>query len=390
MSGRYVEIGYPWKAVIDRRSREPARFYATLIGQAMSYHVPARRRLGSLRAAASRQGIVPESLIARSLAALPTHRRPELDSLLERTASAWPELAPVARDLPSEPPPLAALALQRSAALTVFVFGEHGRPLLVLKVPAPGDDRADGEADALREAEPAGVSPRSLGRVGDARVQEALDGKPMRLEPLTPDRARRLRWSKRLAALAAGLARLGEATAKSKPAPELDAPIERAAGHARLTTRTRDLARASLADLSGLRLSVLRHGDASAQNCLFVGQRLSGLVDWESANFTGAPGFDVWNSAIAYLDHGVGLVRWSDDVVVETFAAAWRDSEFFRGARGAARTAARAAGVPDSRLDSLEVAFFASRLGRRLAEPGRFPTGPAVMARMLELVCADS
>jgi len=357
-----------------------------LVGQALRYRMPARRRLGSLAALASRQGI-PEGSLARALTLLPGRPRPDLDRLLGEVAEAWPSLRRPLAALPEDCPHLTALALSRSAALTIFAFGSGPRPLLVLKVPAPGDPRADREADALADAAPAKVAPMSLGRVGDARVQEALVGDPLAVEPLTPERARVLRWSRRFTALGAAFAELASVTAKGEHPRELDERLSAAAGYNGLDHRTRVLVTAAAKDLARLPVAVLRHGDASAQNCLFRGQRFVGLVDWESANPAGVAGSDVWNTALAYLDHGVGLVRWSEELMLETFRAAWSNSGFFEGARAAARAAAEAAGVPDSHLDALDVGVFAGRLGRRLREPGVFATGPEINARMVEIVC---
>jgi hypothetical protein len=389
MSGRYVAVRYPWRAVIDRRSPYPARFYAALIDQAMRYRMPARKRFGRAAAAVGRQGVPSRRLVAASLGALPRHQHPDIDRLLEDVAGAWPELARRSRRPLPSPSSLSALAVRRSAALTVFVFGHEPDPLLVLKLPSPGDDRVDREAAALLEAEPAGVSPRSLGRVGDARVQEALDGAPLRLEPVAPEGASRLRWGSCLAALATSARPVARVTAKPVASCELGAPLATAVEYPGLDGRTMRTLRAAARDLKGLSVSVLRHGDASAQNCLFRGQRLTGLVDWEAASSTGAPGFDVLNSAMAYIDHGVGLVRWSDELVLESFETAWRESTFFRGARAAADDAARAGGVPERYLEPLAVGFFANRLGRRAVAPEAHLIGPHVAAATLEIVCRD-
>lgn len=387
MSGRYVEVRYPWRAVIDTRSRAPGRFYATLIDQAMRYRLPARQRFGRSIALVGRLG-TPKGLVP-ALSLLRSGPRPDLDRLLSELRVTWPEIAARSERLPPDPVPLTALALQRSAALTVFAFGPEPAPLCVLKLPAAGDDRVDREVQALLEAEPARASPRSLGAISDARIQEGIDGVALRLEPLTPDRARRLRWTRRLAALGQALTRVAATTAKHGRSSDLGEPLEWALDYPRLGGKAARTLRAATSDLAGLRASVRRHGDASAQNCLFVGQRLTGLVDWEASQTNGAPGFDVMNSALAYLDHGVGLVRWSDELLVETFKTAWRESGFFQEARAAAEEAARAGGVPDRYLEPLLIGFFANRLGRRAAAPEAFAISPQVAAATLEVVCAD-
>lgn len=389
MRGSYVEVRYPWRAVIDRRSPHPALFYAALIDQAMRHRLPARQRFGRAAALAGRRGVGSRHVVAALLRSLRRRERPDLDGLLDGVASAWPDLASRLRHPLDQPASMTALALRRSAALTVFVFGDGPQPLMVLKLPAPGDERVDHETAALVEAEPAGVSPRSLGRAGEARVQEALEGTALMLEPLDPQRARRLRWYKRLQALAGGLTEIAGVTAKPVASAELREPLATAIDSGDLHGRTLRLLRAAARDLGGLSLSVLRHGDASGQNCLFRGQRLTGLVDWETANSYGAPGFDVLNSALAYLEHGVGLVKWSDELVLEAFEVAWRDSTFFQGARAAAEDAARAAGVPERCLEPLVVAFFGNRLGRRVKAPHEHATGPRLAAATLEVACSD-
>jgi hypothetical protein len=90
-----------------------------------------------------------------------------------------------------------------------------------------------------------------------------------------------------------------------------------------------------------------------------------------------------------YVEFGVGLVRWSADQRVRCFEAAWTASRFCTDARGAARTVARAAGVPEARLDALELAFFGRRLGRRLLTASADTADAAVAARMLQIACAS-
>jgi hypothetical protein len=133
---------------------------------------------------------------------------------------------------------------------------------------------------------------------------------------------------------------------------------------------------------------VLRHRDTSPQNCLFESDRLAGLVDWENVSALGAPGFDVLNAAVAFLEHGVGLVRWSEDRVLQTFRAAWVEGRYGEGARAAAAESASGAGFPESLFGSLEIVFFGRRLGRRLASKSISTTGPETAAKMLELACA--
>ncbi len=135
---------------------------------------------------------------------------------------------------------------------------------------------------------------------------------------------------------------------------------------------------------------MLRHGDTSPQNCLYGSDgRLAGVVDWEDAWSHAAPGFDVWNAALAYLERGVAASGWSQERVVDAFRGVWGESRYWRAAGAAGREAARAAGAGEGQLDALEVAFFGHRLIERLQEPDMFPTTPWTAARMLEIVCED-
>jgi hypothetical protein len=363
-SGRYVEVPHPWRAAIDVTSRHPARFYAGLIGQTLRCGLPARRRFGPALAMAARTGL-PEGPVARALIVRRRRERSDLDALLSDVETAWPSLAERLPQLPRSAPRLAALALHRRAALTVFVFGERAQPLLVLKVPAAGDTRVDTELAALEEAEPVRVAPRSLGRIGEARVQEALAG----------------------SALWAALARLSAGTAKPGAPDQLDHWLRAAGESGLLSSRASGLLDAARRDIARLEVCVLEHRDTSPQNCLIEGGRLSGLVDWENGYSRGGPGLDVWNVALAWLEVGVGLLRWSEELVEEAFRRAWAASPFYGEARRAARAAATAAGVPDRFHDALELAFFGRRLGSRAKSPAAFPTGPGTAARMLESVC---
>jgi hypothetical protein len=157
-----------------------------------------------------------------------------------------------------------------------------------------------------------------------------------------------------------------------------------------MAATTRRLLAAALRDLQTQRVSVLRHRDTSPQNCLFEGDRSSALSIGRNAESCGAPGFDLWNAAVAWLEHSVGLTPWSHRHVLEVFRAAWGGSEFCACARESARESARAAGVSERRLDALEVTFFGRRLGRRLETPEAWATGPQVSVEMLEVVCAPS
>jgi hypothetical protein len=370
-------------------SDHAARFLAAIVNQTLRHQLPAGRRFGRLWALAGRRG-VPERALVGGLALLPRRARGDLDQLLDRTAAGWQALAARSPRLPPDPPRLTALALPRSMGLTVFVFGSAPSPLLVMKLPrGRGADALDREVAALTRAEPAGMAPRALGRIGEARIQEGLAGAPIPVQPLTPERARRLGWPVPFADLTDALARLAQVTARRVPPDDTEAAIQRVLEERSLEDRSRRLLAAAWRDLDRLEVSVLRHGDPKPQNWLVAGGRLQGVVDWELAWSRGTPGFDVWHAMLDYVEFGVGLARWSADRRARCFEAAWTTSSFCAHARRAARAVAGAAGVPDAKLDSLELAFFGRRLGRRLLSPSTDAADPVVAARMLQIVCAS-
>src|SRR6266545_4508649 len=336
--------------MIGLGSPRPSRLYAELTAQALRHGLPARR--GGLLAATARLGL-PRALVAAVSRRFPRRRRPELDDLLDEIAAAWPGLAERSSRLPGEPPSLSALALHRAAGLTVFVLGGEECPLLVAKL-AGNRKLLESERAALQRAGPVHIAPRYLGEVGGAYVQEGLRGKALAIPPIDA-----LLWNARLSELAL----------------------------ARLEGSARRAVEAAWRDVQRLEVSVLQHGDTSAQNCLFEDERLTGLVDWERARQRGVPGFDLWNAALALLEHSVGLRRWSQERMLVAFRDHWLGA-WGASARAAAADSATAAGVPESMLGPLEVVFFARRLGRRLASPDSYATTPATAARMLELACA--
>jgi hypothetical protein len=384
---RYAIVRYPWAAAVGMGGPGPAAFYAMLVGNAIRSGRRTRHRLGAVwRAAAAHPP--PAGLFSGTVRGLPRRPRPDIDELLVQVEAEWPALAARSGQLPGEPPPLTALALQRSAGLTVFVFGTGRAPLLVLKTTTGPDARLAAEAAALREAEPAGVSPRDLGRVGTAYAQEALAGEPLPLERLDAAAAAGLRWSRPHEELATALCRLAEATGKPAFPHELREPVERALTLAPLSERAKRALSAAWTDVERLEVAVLRHHDISPENCLFADGRLVGIIDWEHAESQGTPGFDVLNAALAYMELSIGLGGWSQEGVVSALERSWDGSDFWNRARAAARDSASAAGVPDWAIEPLEIVFFGSRVGDR-AMPGRvdYATNLDTVTRQLELVC---
>lgn len=364
------------KAMIGLESPWPARLYARLAAQALRHGLPARRG-GRLLAATARLGL-PRPVVAALGRRFPRRHRPDLDDLLAEIETAWPLLVERSSRLPSEPSPLSALALQRAASLTVFVLGNGERPLLVAKLPGK-KKLLEAERAALERAAPVEIAPRYLGEVGGAYVQEGLPGNALPIP-----RLERLHWDGRLSQLAGSLARLAAATVQAEPPEELAVPVELAL--TRLDGPAGLALEAAWRDVQRVEVSVLQHGDTSAQNCLFADGHFSGLVDWERADGRGVPGFDVWNAALALLEHSVGLSRWSQERVLAGFRDHWLGA-WGRSAREAAAESTSAAGVPESLLGALETVFFARRLGRRLARPEAYATTPETAAQMLELIC---
>ena len=387
MSVRYVHLPRPWRAVVDPRSDRPARFLAAMLEHQLRFGLPAARRFGGLWAVLGRRGL-PRGALAAALRAGPRRGRADLDDLRAEVARRWDELASRSDRLPGAPPELTVLALQRSAALTVFLFGEAAHPLLVGKIPREDSSKVQLEAEALEEATVAGVAPRFLGQVGGAWMQEGLAGGPLAVEPLDPDRARDLRWTDSQERIAEALARLASATARDEPPREIAGLVERAIAEGPVLPQTRSALEAAHRDVEALDRSVLRHGDTGPQNVHFDGPRLVGVVDWETAR-RGVPGFDSLIASASFVEQGVGLARWTQDMVVATFRAAWSASEFGSEARRAARRAMTAGGIDERHHDQVELVLFARRLGARLARPDAYDTTPQTAARILDLVAGS-
>jgi hypothetical protein len=354
-----------WSSVIVHPRSVPAsRFVARLA----AYEVEAgRSRLARSRTAAALTG----AAIATRHALGGRRPDPAVDRLLDALHADWP--------LPSLPPErdgMSVVVLERSAARTVFVFATDSTPLLVAKF----GDVATEEA-ALTRAQPAGVTPKPLGRVADAFVQEGIPGQPVPLPLVSPAEVLHLRWSAPFRSLARAVVKLSETTATRSAPAELGPSVALA-----LADDIGAAAKAAACDAERIPVSVLRHGDLSGQNWLVVDDRVTGIIDWEAAVDSGVPGFDVLHAAVSWFEHVLIRSKATDAAIASGFEAAWDRSPFFAGARRATIDAAAAAGVPAPMHESLVVAFFVRRLGRRL----RF--GPddrrTVLARrMLDAVC---
>lgn len=380
----FVRLPYPWEAIVDASSSSARAYLASLIGQALRYGIPTARRFGRVRGVVARRGF-PPSLVGGPLRLLPRTRRPDLDAFQARLLEEWGGLDT------SLPPPVpdGMLVLERAAARTIFVFAGSSHPAVVCKIPRGSPERIEREAAALARAAGTGIAPRFLGTAAGSWVQEGLAGAPLEVQPVDATAPSATEWPATLDVLCGRLADLAEA---SRAAPiEPVAPvrlIEAALSYLALTSRARSRVQEAVRAVDALEVGVLKHSDTSPQNCLFLDGRLTGIVDWELAEQSGAPTFDVLNAAVSYLEHGIGLVRWSERSVVDAFESGWSSSPFFTTARRAARAAAAAAGVGNDLYEPLEVAFFARRLGRRVVSD-RFLTGPETAARIVEVVCAS-
>jgi hypothetical protein len=379
-------VPYPWDATVDLSSPYPARFYASLIAQTLQYGAPAARRFGAAWALAARVGI-PEGVAATALRSAGSLLRqvPALTTEKESVSEAWRELRATDPTLPAECPPLAVLQL----ATTTFFFGASRTPLLVAKTSRTDCTSIENEVAALRTAAQSGFAPRYLGCVDGAEMQRGLSGRALNVVPIRARTAAALPWTPQHASLAAGLATIARVTARDEtPTAMSDGVVDDALTHPGLSEATRRAVAAAADAVRVVPVSVLRHTDTSPQNILFEGDRLTGLVDWADATSRGMPGADAWNAALACIDKGVGLTRYTEPHLLLAFKQAWFHSEFGAEARLAGARAAEAAGFPAALHGALEQVFFARRLGHRMRYPDRFPTSADVSARMLSQVVA--
>lgn len=385
---RYVKLPGSRRVSFSAGAEQPARYYAESLASVLNHGMPARRRGGPVLAALGRREL-PTGVVARALRA----RRPEpdagLDAVLRLLRAEWQRIAPRSPHVPDQAPArMSLLQVERSAAQTVFVFAEDPFPLLVMKHPHENHLGARREATALETAEPARVSPRYLGTIGDFHVQEGLRGLPLRVTPVRPATAASLPWTPDFDQLTEALQRLGRTTAHPGRPAGLIESIERAAAQAgspQVTRRVKETA-SRLADLD---VRVLQHADMSAQNWLVHESAFIGLVDWELAVVGGVPGFDMMQAAMSLFEHGIGLTKWSDDIAVRSFRASWTSSPFFRRARRSLRLVAEESGVGADMAQALEIGYFARRAGGTTRQRRRHQISSEAMGQMLETVCSE-
>jgi Phosphotransferase enzyme family len=387
MNGRsYVRVRYPWEATFDARAIGPSAYYSELINQALLYGMPARR-YGYVGARVAEKG-VPAGLLARLWRLLPRGPDPDIDGLLGAVVEHWEVLSSKSTRLPSKCDNLSALALSRSSGRTIFVFDHDGTPLVVCKIPRGDASAIDNEARSLEKAGDTSIGPAYLGRVDEARVQEALPGAPLLPTRIHPEDVATLKWPHELKEMADAMVRLSDRTAHRAVPQELSGHVQTALNSGSMSPSLRRSLTACIDDLRKDATAVLRHADTSAHNCLTKDGRFVGLVDWEWSRFDGAPGFDTINSAIAYLDHGIGRLKWSEERALAAFRKAWA-APYFLEARTEGRRAAAAAGMGDELFEKIERVLFLRRLGARMTEPKSFATGPKAALAMLEFVCSE-
>ncbi len=377
----YAFVRRPRPAWVDISSPHPARLLLDLHSHALNHGMPASRRGGPLLAWAGRRGL-PVAPAAAALRRLPSGPVPQLDLLLDDVARSWEELAACSTRLPATVPALSALAIQRASGRFVFVLADSRHPVLVLK-PPPHEGQVDPEDSALSALGPTGIAPRRLPSVAGLSVQEGLPGRPLWV--VAPGRPG---WSRGYTApydaLGAALVRISEQTA-GRGGLDLDHYLGLVSGHVG-PSATATVVDAARRDLRSLGAVSLQHRDLSAQNWLVDGPSFVGIVDWETGDPGGVPGHDALQAAVALLEHGVALRRWSQREVVRVFRQAWPDEPIFASARTWHRECVSAATGTDRWADQLVIAFFARRLGRRLSGGGPETLSVATLAAMLDVV----
>ena len=349
------------------------------------------RRGGRLLAPVGRRGL-PVGRRPRPLRRLPGGTGPHAGPPARRGGAVVGPPRRGSDRLPAAVPPLSALVVQRRSGRYVFVLGGSRHPLLLLKPGRPGGAAGPrGRRPRRGRAAPAS-RPRRLPSVAGMSVRRACPGRPLWV--LAPGRPG---WS---AGLRRGVrrprsrARPGR-RADGRPGRPRPGPLPRRglgpASRRRAPPRSLGAARR---DLRGLDAVSLQHRDLSrAELAGRRRRRSSGWWTGRPPHLGGVPGHDALQAAVALLEHGVALRRWSQDDVVRTFREAWHDEPLFVRARTWHRECVRAATGSERLADPLVVAFFARRLGRRISgggpgdpvrgDPGRDARGRHRLSRAL-------
>lgn len=386
----YAYVPYPWKALVGTVTPGPARFFSSLLHFAFTYSAPRGNRAAAIRRALGRRP-PPASVLRAALRLAPRRERPDLDALALDLFAAWPRLlGGAAGSAVADPQVIDLLALERRSALTVFVFTGEDQPDLVAKIPRGDATGPTREAEALASAKGMAGAPRYLGRCRAAYVQEAVRGQPLPVRPLQPNRASEVRWEARHAELAEGLRALKVATTVPRPPQEAyPERVREAALHPSLSADTRSAVTDAADAVETLRVSVLKHGDLSPQNCLFEEGRLAGIVDWESAIPHGTPGYDLLNAGMAELEHRLALYGSSPSEYRDAIVRAWSDSGFCASLRAGVADQLTAVDLHVDLVPAIEVSFFARRLAHRLARPSGYVHRVEPAAEILQEVVAQ-
>jgi len=377
----YVAVTRPRQAWVQAGSLPAARYLVRMSAQALNHGMPALRPGGRALAALGRRTLPVEGP-ARALLRLPARPLAELDLVRDHVRGAWDVLAAGSDRLPGRCPELSLLAVERLSGRFCFVFGDDDpSPLLVLK-PAPAPGIGDPELTALHAVAGLGLAPRVLPALPGLAVQEGLPGGPLRVLPPGPP-GWTVPYVAAYAQLGPALVRLAEATRAAGRPPGVD-HVEVVLPHTRGATRARLVAVCEeLTTHDGV---CLEHHDLSAQNWLVDRGRFTGLVDWEAAVAHGMPGYDAVHSAVALLEHGVALRSWGQEQVLAEFTRAWHEEPLFDSARAWHRACVAAVTGTPAPADALLVAYFASRLARRLNRGGPALLDVATVTAMLDVV----
>lgn len=370
---RYVKTFSPWKTTIDTHTRHPADYLARLVDESLRLRMPTSGKKQHLHRILARTGMPRFVFSTRRW--IGSRQDPELDELRRELARSGfgPE------------GDTSLLVIHKKKSRLIFGFGDAPEPCYVAKVPLDEVDAIDNEVQILKELDGTGIAPRFLGSAGGARVQEAIHGNHIDIDPITTETAGLVTWPQPLARLASTLESLGEITAQDGSPDRALELIE--AGLQGAPARDADTLATAAESIRRSGRSVLQHGDLSPQNYLLDSRGSVGLVDWELADRHGMAGFDILNAALAVFELGVGKSQWSVSAAVGCFRKAWADSEFWHSARAAVEDCATAAGMGADGSQHIPVAFFARRLGRRLTRPDVSPDETRLAAEMLSVVC---
>lgn len=378
-AGRYVTLPLPGDPRLSRGAAPAARFLGALWRDRLRHGATGRG--GGLR---RRLAAVAAPVVTMAARLGTTRPDTGLDRLLASVDDRWGELAARSPRLRGSPSPSSVLAVDGAMGRLVFFFAEPSHPVAVGKVPGgPSAAAVDHEVAALERVARSGRAPRALGRVGDARLQDGVPGRPLGL----PRGRRSDAPSPALLRALDGLVEVSRTTARAgAPAEVHDLPAALAAVPD-LTSTARTRSSAALEVVARHDRSVLRHGDLSPQNVLEDGVEVV-FVDWERAIPSGVAGFDALHLAVSWVEKGLGgrEAGWTPRDTGRAVAHEWvtrlRAVTLPRVA-----AALDAVGLAAADAEAVEIAFFARRVARR-TNTSAYRSGAIDVAReVLECVC---